>query len=98
MKTIAFPVEINLLYPDYEPFGSQTTRAWTKILFCKTHAKAKKAAQRLEEARQSLPDKDLIEIRRPFPKGVVHKGKLLDPVPRQEAITKRLRRLTGKKP
>lgn len=67
---IGFPVEVNILYEDYEPFGEQSTRAYTHTYIYETSQEADDAVLAFEAEAAN----DLVEVLRVFPEGVVHSG------------------------
>ena len=76
---IAYPVEVILLYPDYEPFEDQNTRGFTEIYHYHSPEEAESAEKLfLAHGEILLPpeDKDLLEVNRPNPDGVVFRDTL----------------------
>jgi hypothetical protein len=75
---VAYPVEVVLLYADYEPFGEQTTKGFTQLYHYGSTVEAY-VAERGFKILLSTEDESLWEVNRPFHSGVVFYDTLNNP-------------------
>lgn len=74
---IAYPVMVELLYEDYEPFGGQNTRSYSQVYFFSTPQEARAALVRFQSLAREKAGKigeDLFEAQIEYDEGVVYHG------------------------